>query len=137
MKLTNEEAKNKYKKMDIGPGDELNIGWSYIPLLNLEDRNSSWLTNSEAILQKIDIKSRAQPEKPRENEVWIIVYGDPLAACKLISYTLSFEIDKDKIDLVELYCKTEVVKHVKELGFKDPSWEDEPVAVVLYEKKLN
>jgi len=136
-KITNEEAKIVYKKMDIGPGDELNIGWSYIPLLNLEDKNSLWLTNSEAILQKINIKSHAQPEKPRENEVWIIIYGDPLAACKLISYTLNFEIDEDKIDLIELYCKTEVVKYVKELGFRDPSWEDEPVAVVLYEKKLN
>jgi len=136
-KLSNEEAKKFYKKMDIGLGDELNIGWSYIPLLNLEDKNSLWLTNSEAILHKIDIKSHAQPEKPRENEVWIIVYGDPLAACKLISYTLSFEINKDEIDLVDLYCKAEVVKYVKELGFKDPSWEDEPVAVVLYEKKLN
>jgi len=95
------------------------------------------LTNFEAILQKIDIKSHTQPEKPRENEVWIIVYGDPLAACKLISYTLRFEIDKDEIDLVELYCKAEVVKYVRELGFRDPSWEDEPVAVVLYEKKLD
>ncbi len=55
----------------------------------------------------------------------------------LISYTLSFEIDKDGIDLVELYCKAEVVKFVEELGFRDPSWEDEPVAVVLYEKKLD
>ncbi|MHA1747086.1 MAG: GNAT family N-acetyltransferase, partial [Promethearchaeota archaeon] len=128
-KITNEEAKRIYKKMDIGPGDELNIGWSYIPLSNLEDKNSSWLTNSDAILQKIDIKSRVQPENPRENELWIIVYGDPLAACKLISYTLSIEIKVDEIDLVELYCKAEVVKHVKELGFKDPSWEDEPVAV--------
>ncbi|MHA1875504.1 MAG: GNAT family N-acetyltransferase, partial [Promethearchaeota archaeon] len=36
-KITNEEAKRIYKKMDIGPGDELNIGWSYIPLSNLED----------------------------------------------------------------------------------------------------
>ncbi len=136
-KITNEEAKSKYKKMDIGPGDELNIGWSYIPLSSLEDKNSVWLTNSEAILQKIDIRSHAQPEKPRENEVWIIVYGDPLAACKLISYSLRFEIDKDAIDLVELYCKAEAKKYVKDLGFKDPSWEDEPVAVVLYEKKLN
>ncbi|MBY9021558.1 MAG: hypothetical protein KGD67_10885, partial [Candidatus Lokiarchaeota archaeon] len=135
-KISNEKAKEIYKKMDIGPGDELNIGWSYIPLLNLEDKNSLWLTNSEAILQKIDIRSHAQPEKPKENEVWIIVYGDPLAACKLISYTLSFEIKREEIDLVELYCKAEVVKYVKDLGFKDPSWEDEPVAVVLYEKKL-
>ncbi len=135
--ITNEEAKSIYKKMDIGPGDELSIGWSYVPLLNLEDKNSLWLTNSEAILQKIDLKSLAQPEKPRENEVWIIVYGDPLAACKLITYTLSFEINKNEIDLIELYCKAEVVKYVKELGFKDPSWEDEPVAVVLYEKELS
>ncbi len=135
-KITNEEAKSKYKKMDIGPGEEINIGWSYIPLSSLEDKNSLWLTNSEAILQKIDIKSRVQPENPRENEVWIIVYGDPLAACKLISYTLNFEIDKDEIDLVDIYCKAGAVKYVKELGFKDPSWEDEPVAVVLYEKKL-
>ena len=135
-KITNEEAKSKYKKMDIGLGDELNIGWSYIPLSSLEDKNSVWLTNSEAILQKIDIKSRAQLENPGENELWIIVYGDPLAACNLISYTLSFEIDKNEIELVELYCKAEVVEYVKDLGFKDPSWEDEPVAVVLYEKKL-
>ncbi|MBY9016768.1 MAG: GNAT family N-acetyltransferase [Candidatus Lokiarchaeota archaeon] len=136
-KITNEEAKCIYKKMDIGPGDELNIGWSYIPILYLEHKDSLWLTNSEAILQKIDIKSRAQPEKPRENEIWIIFYGDPLAACKLISYTLNFEIDKNKIDLVDLYCKAEAVKYVKELGFKDATWEDEPVAVVLYEKILN
>ncbi|MHA1507195.1 MAG: GNAT family N-acetyltransferase [Promethearchaeota archaeon] len=135
-KLTNDEAKSKYKKMDIGPGEEINIGWSYIPLSSLEDKNSLWLTNSEAILQKIDIKSRAQPENPSENEVWIIVYGDPLAACKLISYTLNLERNKDGIDLVEIYCKAELVKDVKELGFEDPSWEDEPVAVVLYEKKL-
>ncbi len=136
-KITNEEAKSLYKKMDIGLGEEINIGWSFIPLSSLEDKNSVWLTNSEAILQKIDIKSHAQPENPGENELWIIVYGDPLAACKLISYTLSFEIDKNEIDLVELYCKVEIVEYVKELGFKDPSWEDEPVAVVLYEKKLN
>ena len=135
-KITNEEAINLYKKMDIGPGDELNIGWSYIPLSNLEDKNSLWLTNSKAILQKIDMGSRDIPEKPSEKEIWIIVYGDPSAACKLISYTLNFKIDGDKIDVVELYCKAEVVKYAKDLGFKDPSWEDEPVAVVLYEKKL-
>ena len=87
--------------------------------------------------QKIYINRHAQPEKPIENEVCLIVYGDPLAACKLISYSLNFEIDKDMIDLVELYCETKTIKYVKDLGFKDPSWEDEPVAVVLFEKKLN
>ena len=134
--ISNEEAKKVYQRMDIGPGDEINIGWSYIPLSSLEDKNSVWLTNSQAILQKRDMGSRDLPEKPSEREIWIIVYGTPEAILDLIIYTLIFEIDKNEIDLVELYCKAEVVKYVKELGFEDPSWEEEPVAVVLYEKKL-
>lgn len=135
-KINNEEAKQIYKKMDIGPGDELNIGWSYIPLPYLEDNDSLWLTNSKAILQKIDIGNTAQPEKPRENIVWIIVYGDPLAICSLLSHTLTREINKKEIDLIILYCKAEIVKTVKQLGFKEV-WEETPVAVVLYEKKLH
>ena len=102
-KISNEEAKEIYKKMDIGPGDELNIGWSYIPLANLEDKNSLWLTNSDAILQKIDIRSRTLPEKPRENEVWIVVYGDPEAVSQLISYVVDHELNKDEINIVAVY----------------------------------
>ncbi len=135
-KISNDEAKKVYPRMDIAPGDEINIGWSYIPLSHLEDKNSVWFTNSRAILQKRDMGSRDVPEKPSEREIWIIVYGTPEAALDLIAYTLSVEIDINEIDLVELYCKAEVVEYVKELGFEDPSWEDEPVAVVLYEKKL-
>jgi len=135
--ISNEEAKKVYQRMDIGPGDEINIGWSYIPLSSLEDNNSVWFTNSQAILQKRDMGSRDLPEKPSEREIWIIVYGTAEATLDLISYALSIEIENNEIDVVELYCKAEVVKDVKELGFEDPSWEDEPVAVVLYEKKLN
>ena len=134
--ISNEKAKDIYKKLDIGPGDELNIGWSYIPLANLEDKNSLWLTNSEAILQKIDISSKVLPEKPRENEVWIIIYGNPIATLKLISYTINYQLNKDEINIVSVYCQTEALELLKEVGFKDPSWEDEPVAVVLYEKEL-
>jgi len=134
--ISNEKAKEIYKKLDIGPGDELNIGWSYIPLANLDDKNSLWLTNSEAILQKIDISSRVLPEKPRENEVWIIIYGNPIATLKLISYTINYQLNKDEINIVSVYCQTEALELLKEVGFKDPSWEDEPVAVVLYEKEL-
>ena len=135
-KISNEEAKEIYKKMDIGPGDELNIGWSYIPLPNLEDKNSLWVTNSNAILQKIDMMSRALPEKPQENEVWIVVYGDPAASSKLISYTVEHELNKDEINIVVVYCQAEALTHIKEMRFKDPSWEGEPVAVVLVEKDL-
>ena len=135
--ISSEEAKEIYKKMNIGPGDELNIGWSYIPLANLEDKNSLWLTNSEAILQKIDISSIVLPEKPRENEVWIIVYGNSKAALKLISYTINYQLNKDDINIVSVYCQVEALESIKEMGFKDPSWEDEPVAVVLYEKKID
>ena len=135
-KISNKEAKEIYKIMDIGPGNELNIGWSYIPLTNLEDKNSLWLTNSEAILQKIDIRSKVLPEKPRENWAWIIVYGEPKSASKLISYAITHELNKDEIKIVAVYCQTEALEYIKEMGFKNPSWEDEPVAVVLFEKDL-
>jgi len=135
-KISNEEAKKIYKTMNIGPGDELNIGWSYIPLSNLEDKSSLWVTNSDAILQKIDITSRTLPEKPQENEVWIVVYGDPAASSQLISYTVDHELNKEEINIVVVYCQAEALTHIKEMGFKDPSWEEEPVAVVLVEKNL-
>ena len=137
-KISNEEAKKIYKKMDIGSGDELNIGWSYISLPYLEDKNSLWVTNSDAILQKIDIRSRALPEKPRENEVWIVVYGDPEASSQLISYTVEHELNKEEINVVAVYCQAEALTHIKEMGFKNPSWngEEEPIAVVLVEKDL-
>ena len=137
-KISSEEAKEIYKKIDIGPGDELNIGWSYIPLTNLDDKNSLWLTNSDAILQKIDIRSRSLPEKPRENEVWIVVYGDPEAVSQLISYTVDLELNKDEINIIVVYCQAEALKYIKEMGFKNPNWEDrdEPIAVILFEKKI-
>jgi GNAT superfamily N-acetyltransferase len=137
-KISNEEAKEIYKNMDIGPGDELNIGWSYIPLTYLEDKDSLWLTNSDAILQKIDIRSTVLPETPRENEVWIVVYGDPEAASQLISYTIDHELNKDEINIVAVYCQHEALKQIKEMGFKNPQWEDkdESIAVVLFEKDL-
>ncbi len=136
-KISCEEAKEIYKTMDIGPGNELNIGWSYIPLPNLEDKSSLWLTNSDAILQKIDIRSKSLPEKPRENEVWIIVYGEPKSVSKLISYTITYELNKDGINIISVYCKAGALTNIKEMGFKDPSWEEEPVAVVLFEKDLS
>lgn len=136
-KISYEEAKEIYKTMDIGPGNELNIGWSYIPLPNLEDKSSLWLTNSDAILQKIDIRSKILPEKPRENEVWIIVYGEPKSVSKLISYTITYELNKDGINIISVYCKAGALTNIKEMGFKDPSWEEEPVAVVLFEKDLS
>ncbi len=136
-KINNEEAKQIYKKMDIGPGDELNIGWSYIPLPYLEDNDAIWWTIPKAILQKIDIKKSDQTEKPRENEIWIIAYGDPLAICNLLSYTITHKINKKEFDLIILYCKVEAVKYVKELGFQEVFWEEKPEAVVLYEKRLH
>ena len=138
-KISSEEAKKIYNKMDIGPGDELNIGWSYIPLTYLEDKNSLWLTNSKAILQKIDIRSESLPETPRENEVWIVVYGDPEAASQLVSYTIIHELNKEEFNFVAVYCQNKALKQLKALGFRNPQWEDkdEPTAVILFEKELN
>jgi hypothetical protein len=39
---------------------------------------------------------------------------------------------------VAVYCQQEALKQIKEMGFKNPQWEDEdePIAVVLFEKEL-
>ena len=47
------EAKEIYKKIDIGPGNEVNIGWSYVPIQYLLGKNSSWLKRENAIIQLI------------------------------------------------------------------------------------
>jgi len=41
-------------------------------------------------------------------------------------------------NIVAVYCQTEALESIKEMGFKNPSWEDknEPIAVVLFEKDL-
>jgi hypothetical protein len=59
-----------------------------------------------------------------------------LAICELISYVITSKIKKDQFDLIGVFCKDEAVKYVKELGFDDPSWEENPVAVILFEKDL-
>ncbi len=134
-KITPDVAKNVYKKLDIGSVDEICMGWSYYPLREISDKNGEWyILNSSVILQKINIKSSHNQESPREDEVWLIAYGDPQKAYETIQKVLQEELKNEKIKHFEVFCSPEIANLVVNLGFS--YLEGEPYGVVLYEKKL-
>jgi GNAT superfamily N-acetyltransferase len=138
--LTAEEARELYKTHDIGPGNEICVGWSYIPFNYLTNkygssRSCSWISNKEAILQKFDFGQSHDFEQPSEQEIWIIVYGKPRAACELIQFTIQTELKSKESKRLEVFCKFDAVEDIKDLGFKYD--EDKRFGVLLFEKILN
>jgi len=134
-KLTAKEAKEIYKEMDIGPGDEICIGWSYIPLNYITDENGSWIYNRDAILQKIEFGVAYDYELPSEQELWMITYGKPKAARDLIQYTIQKELESEEAKVFEVFCRSDVVELIKEMGFE--YHKHERYGVLLFEKALN
>ena len=134
-KVMVKEAKELYKHIDIGLGEEVSIGWSYIPLNNLSDDGNSWyVVNSKAILQKVKFKSTSIQESPGAKDVWMITYGDPTLAFELIKICLKEELHDEESKHFEVFCSPEIAILVEELGFY--YYEGEPFGVVLFEKVL-
>ncbi|MFX1314470.1 MAG: GNAT family N-acetyltransferase [Promethearchaeota archaeon] len=134
-KMTLSKAKKLYKNYDIGPGDELCVGWSYIPIKYLSDDESEWyIYNSDAILQKIKFKRIQNKEYPQENEVWLIVYGKPKVAYELIQYILQEELKNRENTYFEIFCHPNVANLIEKIGFF--YYEGKPFGVVLFEKLL-
>ena len=133
--ISPDEAKEAYKNFDIGPGNEICMGWSYFPLNKISDEHGKWyLSNSDVILQKIDIKTTPNTESPREEKVWIIVYGDPQKAYDSIQFILQEELKNEKNKHFEVFCSLETANLVEKLGFS--YYEGEPFGVVLFEKNM-
>jgi len=132
-KLSAEEAKEAYKAFEIGPGNEICMGWSYYPLNLISDENGEWyIHNSDVILQKINIKASPNQESPREDEVWIIAYGEPETIYDSIQYILQQELKNEKNQHFEVFCSLEIANLIEDLGFS--YYEGEPFGVVLFEK---
>ncbi|MFW9999197.1 MAG: GNAT family N-acetyltransferase [Candidatus Hodarchaeota archaeon] len=133
-KLTAEQVKEYYEEFDIGPGTEICVGWSYIPLRYLTNERGSWIYNQDAILHKMENRSFVTYEIPLKNEIWIITYGKPKAALELIKYTIQKELEANKSIVFEVFCKLEVANLLKKIGFA--YYEDERFGVILFEKSL-
>jgi len=133
-KILAKDARKFYKEFDIGPGDEICIGWSYIPLKYITDEHGSWVYNKDAILQKIEFGTSHHYEFPSEQEIWMIVYGKPKAARDLIQYTIQNELESKESIVFEIFCKSDVVELLKKIGFI--YYKDERFGVVLFEKSL-
>jgi RimJ/RimL family protein N-acetyltransferase len=132
--LIADDAKQIYEEFDIGPGEEICIGWSFIPLKYINDEHGSWLYNKEAILQKIEFAKPHDYELPLEQEVWMIVYGNPKGACDLIQYAIQKELETKGKKIFEVFCKHDVIDLIKKIGFQ--YHEDKRFGVLLFEKSL-
>lgn len=128
------DVRELYKDFDIGSGDEICIGWSFIPLKYITDEHGTWIYNKDAILQKMEFKRSHKYEFPTEQEVWMIVYGKPEAASNLIKYTIQKELETKKSKSFEIFCNFNVVELISEIGFK--YHENERFGVILFEKFL-
>ena len=129
------QAKELYSNFNIGLGSEINMGWNYKHLKYISDEDGEWyITNSEAILQKVKLKSLSVQEGPDEKEVWLIVYGRPKIVIELIKYFLQKEFRDKENKTYVVFCSPDIAELVEDLGFSYN--EGEPFAVVLFEKKF-
>ncbi len=133
--LTANDAKQFYKELNTGPGEEICIGWSYIPLKYITDELGSWIYNKDAILHKIKFGKSHDYELPSEQEVWMIVYGNPKVAYDLIEYTIQKELDSKGTKTFEVFCKHDVADLIRSIGFQ--YHEDKRFGVLLFEKVFN
>jgi len=130
--ITAKEAKNLYKKFDIGPGIEICIGWSFIPLNFITDKHGSWKYNKDSILLKIEHVASHSSEVPSENEIWLISYGKPKATLDLILYTIQEEEQHNAV--FQVFCNPVVADLLRKVGFKP--YTEPHSCVILFEKSL-
>ncbi|MFW9823710.1 MAG: GNAT family N-acetyltransferase [Candidatus Thorarchaeota archaeon] len=133
-KLSAKEVKEIYTGLNIGPGDEICIGWSFISLKYLNDEHGTWFYNGDAILQKREFNKSHRQESPSEKEVWIIVYGNPKASINLVKNILQKELEKNQSKTFDIFCNFDIVNLLGELGFK--YHKDKRFGVLLFEKVL-
>jgi RimJ/RimL family protein N-acetyltransferase len=135
-KVSVEKAKELYPTFNIGPSDEINMGWSYKSLKYLSEDDGEWyVVNSDAILLKITFKSLSIQEGPEERDIWMIVYGKSNKSFDLIQYILQEELKNKESNSFEIFCTPEVASLVEKIGFS--YYDAQPFGVVLYEKILN
>ena len=133
-KVSINQAKRIYHYLEIGPGDEICIGWSYIPINYLTNQNSAWYKNYDAIIQVIAPHGRAFQEAPENDELWLIVYGESKASLKLVQNVILEERFNNNLEY-HIFCNPSLVPKLIDIGFS--YWEDQRLQVVLFEKIID
>ncbi|MFX0041945.1 MAG: GNAT family N-acetyltransferase [Candidatus Hodarchaeota archaeon] len=135
-KVSAKEAIKRYKDFDITAEDEVCMGWTFVPLKYISDEDGEWyISNSDAILQKVKFRREKIKEGPREDEIWLIIYGKTKLAIRLIQYIIQEELKSIESKFFEIFCHPHIAQEVKKIGFS--YYEGEPFGVVLFEKILN
>ena len=134
--ISAKEALKIYRIIPNGPGDELCVGWSYIPLKleYLVNNNWHWIKNSRAILQIIEFKRTHFQEDPKNNEIWMIVYGEPTAVRELLQHIIQNELQTKNFEKIMVFCHPKITAIIKEIGFS--YYDGDLSGVLLFEKHL-
>ncbi len=134
--ITAKKSLKIYRNIPNGPGDELCVGWSYIPLKlkYFVNKNWSWIRNSGAILQKIEFKRTHFQEDPKNNEIWMIIYGEPTAVRELLQHIIQIDLQTKNFEKFVVFCHPKITAIIKEIGFS--YYDDDPSGVLLFEKHL-
>lgn len=134
--ISAKEAIKRYRDFNINLGNELCMGWTFMPLKYISDKDGEWyVCNNNAILQKVKFNRKQVKESPKEDEIWLIVYGRPKVAVKLIQYILREELKSKENKCFEVFCHPQIAKKVEKMGFS--YYEGQPFGVVLFEKILS
>ena len=112
-KISADDAKGFYKNFNIGPGNDVCMGWSYKPIENLSEEDGEWyVVNSKAILQIIKFKSISIQENPEVEDAWMIVYGKPEIAIELVKFYLRKEFQDRENKTYTIFCSPEIANFV-------------------------
>ncbi len=136
------EAYDKISQILTPLPTEICHGWGYylscIPeIINNVGDHVTWIVYGEAIAQFIHYDPDLARESPIENELWIILYGDPSDASELlILHLFSYANSKlTSLENISVFCPTHLSSAIIPLGFH--YYTEIPSGVALFEKHLD
>ena len=121
-----------------GPIEEFSKGWSYVPFTqeNLEKIEGKWRTNERSIMLVLTLGEEPSQESPKNEEIWLILYGEIDFAINLLSDYLHNH-DLSHLKSLEVFCHLEIGPFLNKLGFKysnKEELENKAAGVLLFEK---
>lgn len=137
--LSKDQVLLKFHDVTDEKHTEINHGWNYIPakesiITNLKDHVTWWQYN-RAIVQAIQYTENPIVEGPDKEGIWLIAYGTPKDAAKLIYSLIFSKIAPDLLKMVSIYCEPRISQELLPFGFE--YFEGDQTGVMLFEKQDN
>ena len=136
--IPSSDAYNKLRQILTPLPTEICHGWGYflpcIPeIINNVGGHVLWIVYKEAIAHFIHYDLDLARESPVENELWVVLYGDPLDASELLKQRLISYSNFKHFGHISIFCPPNVSDALIPFGFH--YYGNIPSGAVLFEKK--